>query len=403
MVHATGLDGINPALGAGPHEATPFKGRWMSRRLMADEDPDGIEDLFAKALVDKLVAEEELAALPPDEPESVADAFEIATAEPAPAPPGPPAADPLLTPLGPPATPPVDASPPGPPPSLTGPPASAPNQPEFAPPPGAFGAPPGPPPSDSPPSSPPGPPASPPSPPAAPPGPPAAPPGPPAAPPMDAVAPGPPSASPPGPPAAPPGPPEAPPEPPAAPPMDAAPPGPPSGPPPGPPAGPPTAPVDLSALDGVVEQVEEDVPPAPPAPPSMDVLLSPSPPGPPGPPAPSPESSTDHFGPPEALAPDEPTFERVDISAWDSNWNEDWSKKADVYAKDGPKEVPAPIQDNVEWDEDSDEAPVTTEKVGLPNEAALKKMKKPVLVELAKLRKVSSSGTKADIIGRLLG
>tara|TARA_Y100000815_G_C13022321_1_gene379838 strand:+ start:439 stop:558 length:120 start_codon:yes stop_codon:yes gene_type:complete len=39
----------------------------------------------------------------------------------------------------------------------------------------------------------------------------------------------------------------------------------------------------------------------------------------------------------------------------------------------------------------------------LPNEAAMKKMKKAVLVELAKLRKVSSSGTKADIIARLLG
>ena len=94
---------------------------------------------------------------------------------------------------------------------------------------------------------------------------------------------------------------------------------------------------------------------------------------------------------------------RKDISAWDSNWNEEWNEKADVSAKDGPKEVPAPIQDNVEWDEDSDVAPVATKQVGLPNEAAMKKMKKAVLVELAKLRKVSSSGTKADIIARLLG
>ena len=115
------------------------------------------------------------------------------------------------------------------------------------------------------------------------------------------------------------------------------------------------------------------------------------------------ESPIDHFDPPEPIAPAEPTFEKVDISAWDSNWNEEWSEKADVFAKDAPKEAPAPIQDDVEWDADSEPAPDTTEKAGLPNEAALKKMKKAMLVELAKLRKVSSSGTKADIIARLLG
>ena len=72
---------------------------------MADEDPDGIEDVFAKELERLLAAKEEEEALPPEEPESVADAFVIGTSEPAPAPPGPPAADPLLSPLGPPATP----------------------------------------------------------------------------------------------------------------------------------------------------------------------------------------------------------------------------------------------------------------------------------------------------------
>ena len=79
---------------------------------MADDAIDSIEEIFAKALVDKLVAEEELAALPPEEPESVADAFAIGTAEPEPTPPGPPAADPLLAPLAPPTSPPVLPPPP---------------------------------------------------------------------------------------------------------------------------------------------------------------------------------------------------------------------------------------------------------------------------------------------------
>jgi len=131
----------------------------------------------------------------------------------------------------------------------------------------------------------------------------------------------------------------------------------------------------------------------------MDALLPPSPPGPPEPP----ESPIDHFDPPEPIAPVEPTFDDVDISAWDSNWNEEWSEKADVYAKDGPKEIALPIEEDVDWNADSETAPDTTEKPGLPNEAALKKMKKAMLVELAKLRKVPSSGTKADIIARLLG
>ena len=131
----------------------------------------------------------------------------------------------------------------------------------------------------------------------------------------------------------------------------------------------------------------------------MDALLPPSPPGPPEPP----ESPIDHFDPPEPIAPVEPTFDDVDISAWDSNWNEEWSEKADVYAKDGPKEIAPPIEEEVDWNADSEPTPSTTEKAGLPNEAALKKMKKAMLVELAKLRKVPSSGTKADIIARLLG
>ena len=62
---------------------------------MADEDPDGIEDVFAKELERLLAANEELDTLPPEEPDSVADAFAIGTSEPEPTPPGPPATDPL--------------------------------------------------------------------------------------------------------------------------------------------------------------------------------------------------------------------------------------------------------------------------------------------------------------------
>ena len=60
------------------------------------------------------------------------------------------------------------------------------------------------------------------------------------------------------------------------------------------------------------------------------------------------------------------------------------------------------MQDDVEWSPDSDGVPVTKDQVALPNEAALKRMKKADLVQLAKDHKVASSGTKADIIARLL-
>ena len=115
------------------------------------------------------------------------------------------------------------------------------------------------------------------------------------------------------------------------------------------------------------------------------------------------ESPTAHFDAPEPIAPIEPAFDKVDIASWDSNWNEDWSNKADVYAKADPTHVPEAIQDDVDWETESDEpATEKSEKTAMPSEAALKKMKKAMLVELAKLRKVPSSGTKADIIARLL-
>ena len=298
---------------------------------MADDDLDGIEDIFTKELERLLAAKEEEETLPPEEPESMADAFAIGTIEPTSmppsppsadpllVPPGPPAFDPLLAPPGPPAAPPMGATPPGPPASPSE--AVETSQPAFAPPPGAFGAPPGPPPS-GPPASPPGPPT-----------------GPPAAPPMDAT-------------------------------------------PPGPPMGPPASPIDLltSSL-------------------TMDEEIPPSPPSPPGPPAASP---TAHFAPPEPIAPAEPTFDKVDIDSWDSNWNEDWNEKANVFVTADPKHSPAAIQDDVEWDAQSEDAPDSNDQDSLPSKAALNKMKKAMLVELAKLRSVPSSGTKADIIERLL-
>jgi len=131
----------------------------------------------------------------------------------------------------------------------------------------------------------------------------------------------------------------------------------------------------------------------------MDALLPPAPPAPPEPPA---ESPTAHFAPPEPIAPAEPTFEKVNIESWDSNWNEDWNEKADVFVTSDSKHSPAAIQDDVEWDSQSEEAAESSELAPLPSEAALKKMKKAMLVELAKLRDVPSSGTKADIIARLL-
>tara|TARA_B110000438_G_scaffold172243_1_gene164628 strand:+ start:108 stop:419 length:312 start_codon:yes stop_codon:yes gene_type:complete len=102
------------------------------------------------------------------------------------------------------------------------------------------------------------------------------------------------------------------------------------------------------------------------------------------------------------MASIKPTFDQVDITSWDSNWNEEWNEKADVYEKTNPKHSPSAIQDDVEWDTESDSTPASPGTASLPNAATLKKMKKPVLVQLAKLRKVSSSGTKADIIARLL-
>ena len=209
--------------------------------------------------------------------------------------------------------------------------------------------------------------------------------GPPAAPPMDAAPPGPPPTSQPpsappsgvfgAPPGAPPGPPPAAaPGPPAAPPMDATPPGPPAG----PPAGPPGPPVDLLA------------PPSPP-------------PSPPSPPAEVPTPPVEIPAPPAPILDEGLAVEsgrnQVDSGAWDSNWGDNWNDGAEVFVPGDPGEAPEAIQETVEWEAG---APVLMHQMPLPNEAALNRMKKGELVALAEGRGGDGSGTKADIIARLL-
>ena len=89
---------------------------------------------------------------------------------------------------------------------------------------------------------------------------------------------------------------------------------------------------------------------------------------------------------------------------WSSlpNWNDDWSEKADVFSKNDPTYVPEAVQDDVEWDAESESIPVTKNEVALPSQAAMKRMKKAELVELANDHGVDGSGTKADIISRLM-
>ncbi|MEE2759711.1 MAG: hypothetical protein VYA86_07025, partial [Candidatus Thermoplasmatota archaeon] len=112
---------------------------------MADGDEDTIEEIFALELERLQAAMNELESAPPEEPETIADAFEIGTNEPESPVSSPTEMDSLLlsTPPGPPSAPQMDAQPPGPP-------ATAPRQPAYSPPAGACGSPPGPPPSSPP-------------------------------------------------------------------------------------------------------------------------------------------------------------------------------------------------------------------------------------------------------------
>lgn len=135
-------------------------------------------------------------------------------------------------------------------------------------------------------------------------------------------------------------------------------------------------------------------PALPPAPPE-------APPAPPGPPAAPSAPSLAPPAPPEA--PAEPVFGKVDTDAWDSNWGSDWSETADVFEAEDPAHVPETIQEEVEWEAGAAPVPVVMSEMPLPSEAALKRMKKGELVDLATGRGVDGSGTKSDIIARLLG
>ena len=126
----------------------------------------------------------------------------------------------------------------------------------------------------------------------------------------------------------------------------------------------------------------EVAPAIPPAPPEAPLSLPPSPPEP---------------------VFEEPIFDKVDTESWDSNWDEGWSDSTDVYATSDSTHVPEAVQDDVEWEGNSENVSHSDEGTdNLPSEAALKRMKKAELVEMAKANGLDSSGTKADIIARLL-
>ena len=131
----------------------------------------------------------------------------------------------------------------------------------------------------------------------------------------------------------------------------------------------------------------------------MDVFGEVAPAMPPAPPEapPSPPPS-----PPEPVY-EEPVFDKVDTESWDSNWDDGWGETTAVYATSDPTHVPEAVQDDVEWGANSENASHSDEGTdNLPSEAALKRMKKAELVEMAKANDLDSSGTKADIIARLL-
>jgi hypothetical protein len=100
---------------------------------------------------------------------------------------------------------------------------------------------------------------------------------------------------------------------------------------------------------------------------------------------------------------EEPVFDKVDTETWDSNWDEGWADTAAVFATSDSTHVPEAVQDDVDWSGDSEN---TSQKDGItvvfPTEAAMKRMKKGELVALAEEHGADSSGTKADIIARLL-
>lgn len=131
----------------------------------------------------------------------------------------------------------------------------------------------------------------------------------------------------------------------------------------------------------------------------MDVFGEVAPALPPTPPESTPSP------PPAPVEPvyEEPEFDKVDTEAWDSNWDEGWGGNAAVFVSSDPSHVPEAVQDDVEWGTNSgDESQPEEITADLPTEAAMKRMKKGELVALAEAHGADSSGTKADIIARLL-
>ena len=106
---------------------------------------------------------------------------------------------------------------------------------------------------------------------------------------------------------------------------------------------------------------------------------------------------------PEVRLSVELLFDKVDTEAWDSNWDEGWGESTAVFANSDSTHVPEAVQDDVEWGGNSEDPSQPVEDSNdLPTEAAMKRMKKAELVALAQAHGVDDSGTKADIISRLL-
>ena len=111
-----------------------------------------------------------------------------------------------------------------------------------------------------------------------------------------------------------------------------------------------------------------------------------------------------------------PDWDDVKINAWmDKGWTaqqiiEHHAEPVRPPAPSGFGEdyvAPEPSPEPIAFEQSIEPAETVVEAEGIltpmPTEAAMKRLKKAELVELAELQGLSSSGTKADIIARLLG
>ncbi len=148
---------------------------------------------------------------------------------------------------------------------------------------------------------------------------------------------------------------------------------------------PPSGPPEISPLE----------PPS--APPEIAPLAPPSPPPEITPLAP-PESEPEPTSAPQPKvdAPGE-----LDLDTWDSSFDSEWSEEASVYEHQRRPVRETEFEEEVEWEEGAKPDPTKT-FAELPNKAALNKMLKADLEELAESRGFDSSGTKPAIIERLL-